>query len=389
MFEINNNQAALRIHGDPLMLEVEAADAIETTPIAPDRGSLHGEMKMKTWVRYTLIGAIYVAVIGGTTFGVQRWAYSQGIKEIKEGGPSGLEKGLSHLKLAPALRTRNAAYEIGQCYWEFHEGIHNWNTAVEWFQKAVERGNVKAATRLGIAYRLGWGVPMNSVEAMKWTQKAADQGDNRAQGNFGLGYLRGEGVPKNPTLAATWYQKAADKGDAEAQCNLGVLYEHGEGVLKAPMEAVKWYRKAADQGSARGQMLLGMLYFGGKEGPRNVAEAEKWFQLATDQGDSDAKEMLEMCKRVAAPQESPVMVQGLGVVNDSGYPRIRGVVINKGSRPVDAHLEMDLVLADGVVVEQFFTTCYQVSPGGSQLIVISIAPKYANTHVRLRNLEWR
>jgi len=185
---------------------------------------------MKTWVRYTLISTISVAVIGGTTFGVQRWAYAQGIKEVNAGGPQGIKKGLGYLELADAL---------GNC-------------------KVVPR-YAEFQDKLGIFYNQGQGVQQDYAKAFKWFKKAADQGYANAQSNLGVCYFLGQGVPQDYTIAYKWFQEAAKQDHSGAEFNIGVLFQNGLGYPKDMSSAVRWYRKAANQGHPGAQKALNDL----------------------------------------------------------------------------------------------------------------------------------
>ena len=54
-----------------------------------------------------------------------------------------------------------------------------------------------AQYRLGLKYRLGYGVPEDYAEAAKWCRKAAEQGYARAQWMLGGIYVDGEGIPED------------------------------------------------------------------------------------------------------------------------------------------------------------------------------------------------
>ena len=130
-----------------------------------------------------------------------------------------------------------------------------------WFRRSAEKkvitGDYVTATReglayaqfyLGIMYKSGRGVPLNSAEAVKWFRRSADQGLADAQFNLGLMYATGRGVLKDDTKAARWYRKAAEQGNAAAQYNLGLRYATGRGVLKDTVLAHMWSNIAGANG---------------------------------------------------------------------------------------------------------------------------------------------
>jgi TPR repeat protein len=58
-------------------------------------------------------------------------------------------------------------------------------------------------------YELGKGVPQDFNSAVEWYQRAAAQGDSNAQYNLGVLYQLGEGVAQDYTESANWYSEAA------------------------------------------------------------------------------------------------------------------------------------------------------------------------------------
>src|SRR5690606_40942624 len=74
-------------------------------------------------------------------------------------------------------------------------------------------------------YKNGNGVAKDYKKAVEWYQKAAEKGNADAQFNLGVMYKNGNGVAKDYKKAVEWYQKAAEKGNANAQFNLGVMYK--------------------------------------------------------------------------------------------------------------------------------------------------------------------
>ena len=124
----------------------------------------------------------------------------------------------------------------------------------------AEGGSAKAQELMATLYDpfvTGGLFPKDAATAVQWYRKAADQGNVHAEAELGYFYLIGKGVPQDPAEAARWDRMAADRGDAAAQNNLGQLYENGQGVPQDAAAALGWYRKAADQGNANAQQRLG------------------------------------------------------------------------------------------------------------------------------------
>ena len=58
---------------------------------------------------------------------------------------------------------------------------HDYEKAVEWFQKAAEQGNAWSLYMMGFCNEYGQGTERNSEKAIEWYQKAADLGNEQAQ----------------------------------------------------------------------------------------------------------------------------------------------------------------------------------------------------------------
>src|SRR5262249_34557805 len=127
------------------------------------------------------------------------------------------------------------------------------DAATEWFQKALEHGDINSANWLGVLiYKKLESENENHSKAFQLFQKAADNNSKDGQFNVGLCYERGIGVDENEETAAQWYRKAKD--DPMSQYRLGHLYETGA-ISKADGretncgKAFTLYKKAAKKGN--------------------------------------------------------------------------------------------------------------------------------------------
>ena len=204
-----------------------------------------------------------------------------------------------------------------------------------WFQRAADRGYVKAAFRLsdirsssassaaarsfyldvngyrrtagvgyapaqyvmGRLYETGSGVEKDPVESLNWYRRAAEGGWPRAMYRIGVYYAEGKVVEKDAAEAAKWYRKAADAGYPQAQYMYGRCLEKGEGVEKDVVEAVKWYRKAAEQDLPAARSMLASCYANGRGVGYDIREAAKWNIEPWYVGSSDRNYHLYVEKR--------------------------------------------------------------------------------------------
>lgn len=120
--------------------------------------------------------------------------------------------------------------------------------AIQMFEKA---GDVPAAQfRLALLYERGQGAAKNPGLARGLYQRAAERGHVRAMHNLGVLYADGVDGKPDYTLAAEWFRRAAEYGLRDSQYNLATLTARGLGTSKNPALAYQWFALAAAQGDA-------------------------------------------------------------------------------------------------------------------------------------------
>lgn len=139
-----------------------------------------------------------------------------------------------------------AAYQAGV---RLAEGpARDYRGAIQMFEKA---GDMPAAQfRLALLYERGQGAPKNPALARSLYQKAAERGHVRAMHNLGVLYADGVDGRADYAMAAEWFRRAADYGLRDSQYNLATLTARGLGVEKRPATAYTWFALAAMQGDA-------------------------------------------------------------------------------------------------------------------------------------------
>lgn len=168
------------------------------------------------------------------------------------------------LGAAAAAPLHAADMPVDPEYETYQEGLEaarngDYDTALEEFRKAADKGLHLAQYNLGVLYYSGRGVPQDFSKAMEWTRKAAEQGHAEAQFNLGAMYYNALGVDnpgpdfwpftlwhqdENHERAAQWYERAAENGHTQARYNLATMYENGEGVERDMVQAHFWAQAA-------------------------------------------------------------------------------------------------------------------------------------------------
>lgn len=107
--------------------------------------------------------------------------------------------------------------EADKCYWQAKEaadeeaGRAAYAEMLDKYKKAAALGSSEAITRLGHAYREGWGVEPEIKQAFGYYLRAARKGFHEAQYHLSLLYEQGLGVDQNLKEARRWYQRSQNK----------------------------------------------------------------------------------------------------------------------------------------------------------------------------------
>ena len=102
-----------------------------------------------------------------------------------------------------------------------------------------------ALYNLGELYRNGYGVPQNYGKAREYYEQAVERGNVSALNALGILYRHGYGVARNYDKARECWEQAAAKGSVAALYNLGLLYEYN---YLDDEKALEYYKKAAEAG---------------------------------------------------------------------------------------------------------------------------------------------
>jgi serine/threonine protein kinase len=133
---------------------------------------------------------------------------------------------LEKYTLAPASITSEEHYNQGLKFDQLKDYTH----ALEFYQKALDKGHVKAGTNMGLFFLLGKsGVP-DKAKAYQYFLDSANKGHPRAMTNLAIMLKRGDGIPQDIPEALSWFKKAAKLGDTQAASEAAKL----EAVLAPP-----------------------------------------------------------------------------------------------------------------------------------------------------------
>lgn len=161
------------------------------------------------------------------------------------------------------------------------ENPEDYLQAYELFQKGADNNETKAYFYLGVMNELGEGVPQNMPKAVEWFNKAINAGDLRSISRLGDIYLNGgAGVSKDYEKARELFLQADESGSSNATLKLGMMSAEGLGTPQNYHEALKWLKKAGTRGNALAIYNVGNLYAEGLLGEVDLIKAEPWYEKA-------------------------------------------------------------------------------------------------------------
>ena len=179
-------------------------------------------------------------------------------------------------------RVLQAMYDLAGNYKDGKNGVEkNEEEAIRYFKLVAEDESAEDNMIKNACYQLGCIMSNNEAEeddteAVSWFEKAKEKGDVRAINSLGWMYERGKGVVQDDEKAIELYRQAADAGSKLAMNNLGIIYENGKAGQEVNLEeALKWYKLAAENG-----------YDGAQE---SVARVEQTLQKETESDRSTEK----------------------------------------------------------------------------------------------------
>ncbi len=114
---------------------------------------------------------------------------------------------------------------------------------------------------------------------------AVEQGDPKAMSTLGVAFLEGAGVTKNVSRAINLLTMAAEKDDPIAFEYLGSCYLSGVGVPKSVPEAKACFYLGLEGGRKKCASRLGAIFLDDSYGSKNLEKAAHFFEVGHKMGD--------------------------------------------------------------------------------------------------------
>ena len=172
--------------------------------------------------------------------------------------------------------------------------------AAEWFQMAIQNGDVAAKTMLAECYLLGKGVSKNEPKAIGLLKDAAAANEPRAMDRLAQCYYKGIGVTKDDKEAFRLYNQAAKLNYLDSLGNLGVLYinsaetDLGKDERARREKAVSLFREGTKQNNALCMFNYARCLETGTGVAANLTEATDWYRRSAEAGSRAA---LDWCRQ--------------------------------------------------------------------------------------------
>ena len=138
--------------------------------------------------------------------------------------------------------------------------LKDFNYALELWKNLASKGHSKSQYKLGVLYRLGYGVEKDLDKAFQWFQRAAQQNHGYAQYNLAMMYLKGWGTPRDTNEAEKWFRKAAAHDIKLAQEKLNNL------ITDSLSSIDKGKLKEDDEKAQEDMDLNQLLFWAAKDG---------------------------------------------------------------------------------------------------------------------------
>ncbi len=201
----------------------------------------------------------------------------------------------------------------------------DYKTALNYFEKACDGGNMLGCGAIGDLYQRALGVKKNYKKAVKFYTKSCYGGEMAGCGALGDLYMKGLGTDLSYAKAMELYTKACDGGkemacdrlddtfvgsleDLTIRCNdakeidacTQLASEYGEGGDY--VNAFKYTKKACDGGSMLGCAAEGYQYQKGIGVKKNIKKAIKLYNQSCDGGE------IEVCLILGEMYENGIVV---------------------------------------------------------------------------------
>ena len=215
-----------------------------------------------------------------------------------------------------------AYYELGTLYESFESGLRCVFSAAEMYAKGYERGDVRAAAKIG---DLCMAFADAGCSFEEFCVNDAVKTDSACSGPNFMKMLVSDQVldsslySRYRAVAKDWYKIGASAGNGYAHYRLGRCFEHEWSQGDDVRDVLGSYRSAAECGEERGALALGRIYEDGCLVVKDLYQAKEWYSIAAEMGSAEATFRLGVLLRWNSALLSKA--EEMGYVSPDNYPR--------------------------------------------------------------------
>jgi Sel1 repeat len=176
---------------------------------------------------------------------IHSFAHSSCTEEILQKAKD--DKDFEMIKLCALEGIPDAMNYLGLYYDKGFGGApQDYEKALYWYHKAIEKGNTSAMFGISDLYKDGNGVEQDYSKSLEWLYKAADAGASFAFIQLGRAYKEGKIVTRDYNIAFKFFKISSDQGNTYATHEIGIFYLLGLGVTQDYNLAKKYLKKASE-----------------------------------------------------------------------------------------------------------------------------------------------
>ena len=195
---------------------------------------------------------------------------------------------------------------LGNAYYEGIICEKNYNQAFEFYERAINYGNIDALNNAGICYEFGLGTDKNKSKALELYKKAMENNHGEGMANYAILKIKNALISGNydcfsECLKILFYASLLRPKNAEIYYYIGIMYELGidlfndNNIIKNNYLAFIHYKNAGLLGNVKALTKVGICLFNGIEGAfkSNKIGSEKILEKAISLGDKEAEKYLK------------------------------------------------------------------------------------------------
>jgi TPR repeat protein len=176
----------------------------------------------------------------------------------------------------------HAQRRLGKLFNEGEFVEKNLETAIDWFEKAIQKGDAVSCHRLAFIYKEK-GNPSKEIEYVK---RGSELGSPYLTAYYAQYFYDGKYFQQDYEKAFNYILKAAEMGEPQANANIGLFYsglnEHYESKFDFD-KSVSYFKKAISMGQKEAGYYLARLYFAHPD----IVEIEKALELLLPLAESE------------------------------------------------------------------------------------------------------